>query len=202
MNIGGFLSAAVLLTLMPGPDILFVITQSMLRGKKAGIVFALGLCSGLVVHVAAVSAGVSLLLKESLTAFTMLKIAGAAYLFYLGIKAFIHRNRVSFRFDEKGKAVAGLYRKGVVMNLLNPKVILFFLAFFPQFIPKDVSSPVTEMCILGVLFIFQAIGVFSVVAVLADRLSARFMQNTRISYWMNVAEAVIYGAIGLSILFV
>ena len=88
MNLWGFISAAVLLTLMPGPDILFVITQSITRGRKAGMVFAAGLCTGLIAHVTAVSLGVSILLMSSPVAFTMLKFAGAAYLLYLGVKLF------------------------------------------------------------------------------------------------------------------
>ena len=95
MNILGFLGAAILLTLMPGPDILFVITQSIIRGKKAGIIFACGLCTGLIVHTAAVSLGLSLILYKSPVAFVVLKYLGAGYLIYLGIKSFIHRNESS-----------------------------------------------------------------------------------------------------------
>lgn len=201
-NIWGFVSAAVLLTLMPGPDILFVITQSMIRGKKAGIVFASGLCTGLIFHVLAVSLGVSLLLKESPLAFLVLKFAGAAYLIYLGIKAFLSRKNVAFRLESSGTGIQRLYRKGIMMNLLNPKVILFFLAFFPQFVFPEAGRPVWQMCFLGLLFILQAIVIFSLVAFLADKLSARLMRNPRVSYWMNIVEAFIYCAIGVSILFV
>ena len=91
MNLIGFLSAAVLLTLMPGPDILFVITQSMTRGKRAGIVFAAGLCSGLIFHTLAVSLGVSLILYESPIAFMVLKVLGASYLIYLSVRTFLRR---------------------------------------------------------------------------------------------------------------
>lgn len=87
MNILGFLSAAILLTLMPGPDILFVITQSITRGKKAGIIFACGLCTGLIAHTAAVSLGLSWILYNSPVAFSVLKYMGAAYLIYLGVKS-------------------------------------------------------------------------------------------------------------------
>lgn len=202
MNLGGFISAAVLLTLMPGPDILFVITQGVTRGRKAAVVFAAGLCTGLLFHIAAVTLGVSALVAGSDIAFTVFKFAGAAYLIGLGVKAFFNRNRVELRFTEEGKHTLQLYKRGILMNILNPKVILFFLAFFPQFIDIRQGDPIIQMLVLGGVFIVQALVVFSVVAVLADRLSAGFMKNPRVAYWMNWAEVVIYTAIGISIFFI
>lgn len=202
LNLWGFISAAVLLTLIPGPDILFVITQSITRGRKAGITFAAGLCSGLIVHTTAVSLGISVLLMSSPVAFTILKFAGAAYLLYLGIKAFLGRHKNHFEIAVS-EAVAGkLYRKGVLMNILNPKVILFFLAFFPQFIDKSIENPVPQMLLLGLIFMVQAFLIFSFVAVLADRLARRLMQNSKTALVVNVLEALIYCVIGISILFV
>lgn len=202
MNLWGFITAAVLLTLMPGPDILFVITQSITRGQKSGIVFAAGLCTGLIVHVTAVSLGVSVLLMSSPVAFTALKFAGAAYLLYLSMKAFRTRRQNHFDLTTQGTGSGKLYRKGILMNILNPKVILFFLAFFPQFISGDMPNPVPQMLLLGLIFMVQAFLIFSCVAILADRLAGRFMQNPKIALGVNVTEAVIYGVIGMSILFV
>lgn len=202
MNLWGFVSAAVLLTLMPGPDILFVITQSITRGRRAGIVFAAGLCTGLIAHVTAVSLGVSVLLMSSPVAFTILKFAGAAYLIYLGVKAFLARHENHFDLNTTGAASGKLYRKGILMNILNPKVILFFLAFFPQFINKGIENPIPQMLLLGAIFMVQAFLIFSTVAFLADRLARRLMQNARIALGVNIAEALIYCAIGISILFV
>lgn len=202
MNLWGFVSAAVLLTLMPGPDILFVITQSITRGRRAGIVFAAGLCTGLIAHVTAVSLGVSVLLMSSPVAFTILKFAGAAYLLYLGVKAFLARYENHFDLNTTGAASGKLYRKGILMNMLNPKVILFFLAFFPQFINKGIENPIPQMLLLGVIFMVQAFLIFSTVSFLADRLARRLMQNARIALGVNIAEALIYCAIGISILFV
>lgn len=202
MNIGGFLSAALLVTLIPGPDILFVITQSIVQGKKAGILFALGLCTGLLFHIAAISLGVSVLLKESPTAFSVLKIAGAAYLFYLGIKAFLNRRQSSFQAEGKKRGMKKLYYKGILMNLLNPKVILFFLAFLPQFIDINAENPAIQICILGSLFILQAFILFTLVAMLASKLAGGLMQNPRTAVWVNIGAALIYIGIGVSILFV
>lgn len=200
MNVWGFVSAAVLLTLMPGPDILFVITQSITRGRKAGIVFAAGLCTGLIAHVLAVSLGLSVLLMSSPFAFSALKVAGAVYLFYLGVKAFLGRKENHFVLSGTHAASGKLYRKGILMNILNPKVILFFLAFFPQFVDKGAENPIPRMLFLGLIFMVQAFLIFSLVAVLADQLARRLMQNPKVALGMNVAEALIYGGIGISIL--
>lgn len=202
MNLWGFVSAAVLLTLMPGPDILFVITQSITRGWKSGVVFAAGLCTGLIVHTTAVSLGISVLLMSSPVAFLVLKFAGAAYLLYLAVRAWQGRHQNHFLWKPEKTAEGKLYRKGILMNLLNPKVILFFLAFFPQFVNEAMAHPVGQMLLLGLIFMLQAFLIFSLVALLAGRLARRFMQNPKVSLGMNILEAVVYGLIALSILFV
>ena len=202
MNILGFLSAAILLTLMPGPDILFVITQSITRGKKAGIIVACGLCTGLIAHTAAVSLGLSLILYNSPVAFSVLKYMGAAYLIYLGVKSYIHRKENSLALPSATGVEYKLYRKGILMNILNPKVLLFFIAFFPQFVSRATENPAGELLLLGLLFMAQAIVIFTLVALLADRLSRRLMQNARFSLIMHIIESLVYFAIGISLIFV
>jgi len=200
MNLWGFVSAAVLLTLIPGPDLLFVITQSITRGHKAGIVFAAGLCTGLIAHITAVSLGVSVLLRSFPVAFTILKFAGAAYLLYLGLEAFRNRRENHFELSDNTAVRGKLYRIGILMNLLNPKVILFFVAFFPQFITT--ANPVAQMLLLGLIFMVQAFLIFSLAAFIAGRLARWLMQRPEIALGVNIAEAFIYGIIGISILFV
>ena len=202
MNLIGFLSAAVLLTLMPGPDILFVITQSMTRGKRAGIVFAAGLCSGLIFHTLAVSLGVSLILYESPIAFMVLKVLGASYLIYLSVRTFLRRKDSVFVLSADKEAESRLYRKGVLMNILNPKVLLFFIAFFPQFVSPDADNPTGELLLLGALFILQAGVIFSFVAMLAGHLFRGLMLRRRFSLVMSVVESLIYFVIGISLMFV
>ena len=163
---------------MPGPDILFVITQSITRGEKAGIIFACGLCTGLIAHTAAVSLGLSLILYNSPVAFSVLKYMGAAYLIYLGVKSFIHRKENSLALSTSGGAEYKLYRKGILIN------------------------PTGELLILGLLFMAQAVVIFSLVALLADRLSRRLMQNVRFSLIMHIIESLVYLAIGISLIFV
>ena len=187
---------------MPGPDILFVITQSITRGKKAGIIFACGLCTGLIAHTAAVSLGLSLILYNSPVAFSVLKYMGAAYLIYLGVKSYIHRKENSLALPSATGVEFKLYRKGILMNILNPKVLLFFIAFFPQFVSPATENPAGELLILGLLFMAQGIVIFSLVALLADRLSRRLMQNARFSLIMHIIESLVYFAIGISLIFV
>lgn len=202
MNILGFLTASVLLSLTPGPDILFVLTQSITRGKKAGIVFAAGLCTGLIFHTAAVSLGISVLLNSSPVAFNIMKIAGATYLIYLGIKAFIGRKKAMSVPESSLQEGGKLYRKGILMNLLNPKVLLFFIAFFPQFLSPGTLHPGRESFVLGLLFMLQTMVVFSTVAILADMLSRRLMQSSGFSFAMHIVESIIYIAIGISLFFI
>lgn len=125
MGISGLLSfvaVSMLLTISPGPDILYVITQSITSGKRAGIATALGLCTGLMVHTAAAAFGVSEILRQSAVAFSILKYAGAAYLFYLAWKAFAENSDNQIKTNSEKKSGESLYRQGILMNILNPKV--------------------------------------------------------------------------------
>ena len=160
--------------------------------RKAGIIFACGLCTGLIAHTAAVSLGLSLILYNSPVAFSVLKYMGAAYLIYLGVKSYIHRKENSLALPTAAGVEYKLYRKGILMNILNPKVLLFFIAFFPQFVSPATENPAGELLVLGLLFMAQAIVIFSLIALLADRLSRRLMQNARFSLIMHIIESLVY----------
>ena len=304
MKLIGFIIASSLLTLLPGPDILFVLTQSMIHGRKAGISVALGLCSGLFVHTAAAALGLSLIISSSPTLFAIIKYAGILYLLWMGYTSlrsyYKQRNKTtdapSINHQEgitspckseglpngsstpnptdqpttksqaaaqesdhiassqaandlstsgivtdkvnsadsspaaacsahSGMAVAPsveastaaastanktstdesspsrLYRIGVTMNLLNPKVILFFLAFFPQFIDKQSTSPKTDMLLLGAIFALVAVIIFTLIATVgafvADKLSIGQM-SPRLLSWI---QASVYWLIAILLLF-
>jgi len=187
MNLIQFTFASILLTLMPGPDIIFVVTQSVTQGKKSGIMIALGLCTGLIFHISAAALGLSLLIYNSEIAFTILKYIGAAYLIYLGILALVDRNKNSFDLDFKDKKeVKKLYSKGILMNILNPKVSLFFLAFMPQFIKTDQANISLQIIILGLIFIIQAILIFIAVSYLADKLASKLLKNMSQKEWYSL----------------
>ena len=141
-----------------------------------------------------------MILYESATAFNILKYLGAAYLIFLGIQAILERNKDSFKLGNAPlQEYKKLYKKGILMNILNPKVSLFFLAFLPQFVSSNSKNPSLEMMFLGFLFMFQAIIIFSIVSILAEKLSEKLMKNPKISKTVNWIKASVFLLIGLSL---
>lgn len=195
-----FIVLSVLLTLAPGPDILFVITQSIARSRRDGIAVALGLCSGLLVHTAAAAFGVSTLLHQSTVAFQVLKIAGAIYLLWLAWQAWRDSRHASFAETSSVQlSFFALYRRGVWMNLLNPKVSLFFLAFLPQFITPTGAPVALQMSLLGLLFLVQALVVFIVVAWLAQSLGKILFRHPVWAKPIERIKAGIYTWLGIRV---
>ncbi len=149
LELAAFAGAATLLALTPGPDLLFVLSEGMLRGRRAGLIGAVGLCSGLIFHVAAVALGVAALVQSSPAAFAALRYIGAAYLLYLAWKAFAGRHTASSHREGGPVASRGIYRRAVLMNVTNPKVAIFFLAFLPQFTHPERGQVAVQMLTLG-----------------------------------------------------
>ena len=166
-----FIVASTLLTLAPGPDNIFVLTQSALYGRKSGIFITLGLCTGLLVHTSAVALGIAAVLLVSLTAFTVLKLVGAGYLLYLAWNAFRAKARNINGHKENIPEPVTLYRQGVIMNLSNPKVAIFFLAFLPQFANPAAGNMAGQLFLLGIIFLVIALVVFILIACLAGLIS-------------------------------
>lgn len=165
-----FFTASILLGLAPGPDNIFVLTQSALRGRSAGIIVMLGLCTGLIVHSLAVAFGVAVIFQTSALAFSILKYIGAAYLVYLAWGAF--RAPVE-KITSKGNGETDygkLYRRGIIMNITNPKVSIFFLAFLPQFADPTKGPVWMQLLMFGGLFIVATFLVFGLIALLAGTL--------------------------------
>ncbi|WP_337912742.1 LysE family translocator [Paenibacillus arenosi] len=224
-QIVSFLAVAIALTLMPGPDILFVTAQSMSRSWRSGITVALGLCTGLIVHVALAAAGVSALILSSPAAFFIIKLLGAIYLLYLAWKVWmgIRKMKAEGEFaataeissaaeahpvgnvnalSDNANAGIGLYRQGIVMSMLNPKLSLFFLALFPQFVRQENGMVPLQMLQLGLLFMMQAFVIFSVVSVLASSLGGRLMNQS--GSWkirLAVIEMLIYILLSFNLFF-
>jgi threonine/homoserine/homoserine lactone efflux protein len=151
-----FAGAAFLLLIVPGPAVLYIVTQSIEHGRRAGLVSMLGVQVGGLVHVAAASLGLSALLVQSAVAFNVVKFAGAAYLIFLGVRRLLAREaaptgeRVPKRLDH-------LFRQGIVVNVLNPKAALFFFAFLPQFVDVDAGAVWFQIAVLGLTFILIAV---------------------------------------------
>ncbi|MCB0502683.1 MAG: LysE family translocator [Bacteroidetes bacterium] len=200
-----FLSASILLVLMPGPDIIYVLTESITKGAKTGRTIAFGLVSGILIHTTLAATGVSLLIYRSNAVFKGVKYAGAAYLFYL---AYLSLKEQPIQIDatnisknensDPNYIFIKLYRKGFLMNVLNPKVSVFFIAFLPQFVSPEGFPPIIQMMIMGVIFIIQAFLIFSLVAALSGRIS-RFLQNEKYWIYSKWIKAVVLFLIGLSL---
>lgn len=160
-----FLTASLALIFTPGPDMIYVLTRGVAQGRRAALVSAWGACSGIMVHTAFAAIGLSALLQRSATAFLVVKYAGAAYLVYLGVRAFLDRENFSgVRGAPAARSLRSLYLQGVASNVLNPKVALFFLAFLPQFVDPASGSGALQMIALGALFAVLATGIFSAIA--------------------------------------
>lgn len=188
-----FFISSLALTLMPGPDILFVINQSV-EDKKSGLLVAFGLCSGLVVHTLVLAIGLSAIIEQNDNVIMFFKYFGSFYLFYLASQEFKKDIVTSERKREN------FYLRGVYMNLINPKVLIFFLAYFPNFLFSDTISISYQFIILGVIFIFQALIVFSTASLASNRLISILkvdVKNKKIVY----LKSFIFVLIGLSILF-
>lgn len=196
-----FFIAAIILGLAPGPDIIFVLTQSAVHGARAGLATTLGLISGLFFHTALVALGVAVIFQTSALAFTLLKAAGAAYLLYL---AWLSFRAGSVRAPGQAAAFTGcmaLYRRGVIMNITNPKVSLFFLAFLPQFASPAHGSVTAQILQLGLLFMLATLLVFGSTALLAGRLASRFNQSPRAQIFLNRLAACVFCALAVMLLF-
>ena len=197
-----FLSASVLLTFMPGPDIIYVMVQSITNGKKYGIVTALGLVSGIIVHTTYIAFGLAALIHRSDNLFMIIKIFGAAYLFYLAFKTYQSNADIDFETRVKLKPdLLQLYKQGFIMNVLNPKVALFFLAFFPGFIVVSNGNITMQIYILGFLFMLQAFLVFTFVSVVSDRLTGFLRNNLKFENFLKWFQVFVFIAIGFFILF-
>ena len=187
-----FATASVALCAAPGPDNLFVLTQSGLYGRLAGFVVTLGLCTGLLVHTAAVAVGVAVVFQTSELAFNALKLIGAGYLLYLAWQAF--RSGDGRLADGAGPGISlkRLYGRGVVMNLTNPKVAIFFLAFLPQFADPDLGPVGPQILILGAVFILCTITVFGAIAWGAGYIGGWLRRSPRAQTVLNRLAGLVF----------
>lgn len=199
-NFGVFVAATFILNITPGNDFIFVATQSISKGIKAGIVSSFGISLGLLVHISASVLGLSLLLSKSLIAFEIIKWLGAAYLVYLGIKSFLSKSEAFNEAIHKNTPPTNrLLRQGFLTNVFNPKVALFFLSFLPQF--ADSSSPYfsLQLLLLGGWFIFSGTIVSICIAVIFSRMRI-WLSNFKI-FWkvQQKITGLVFIALGLKI---
>ena len=193
-----FTGSSVLLTIMPGPDNIFVLTQSITRGTKTGILISVGLVSGVIVHTIIAATGLSLLLQQSAFIFQSILYAGALYLLFLAYKAG-QEKPISLEYSENSEDFPGwqkLTRTGFFMNVLNPKVTLFFIAFLPQFVTQDGWSIPLQFSVLGLSFLTQSIIIFIIISFVAGRL--RPYLNSP-NFWMIAKWVKVSILVGLAV---
>ena len=196
-----FAFATALLAISPGPDNIFVLSQSIVNGRRFGLATVFGLISGCLVHTTLLAFGVSAIIKESENLFTGIKIFGAIYLLYLSFKVYKSNAAIAFSEDHSlKKTTKQLFKEGFIMNVLNPKVSIFFLAFFPGFLFSTSLNTVVQFYVLGGVFMFVSLIIFSAIAILAGSISGKIKRNKKIGYYLKWTQIVVFILIAIFIL--
>lgn len=196
-----FLLASIALTLFPGPDILYVLTQSISNGKKYGIATAVGLVSGILVHTTLIALGISAVIKEAEIIFTVIKIFGACYLLWIAYQVYKAPASITLNTSAKPqKSMLALVKQGFIMNVLNPKVTLFFLAFFPGFIDEKAGNITQQIYVLGFVFMLQAFLIFATISIVADKLTGFIRHNEKFAQFLKWLQIIVFVGIAVLIL--
>jgi|TARA_B110000046_G_scaffold174632_1_gene198549 threonine/homoserine/homoserine lactone efflux protein len=196
-----FILAVSILAISPGPDNIFVLMQSVVHGKKYGLATIIGLMTGCIVHTTFVAVGISTIIKENNTIFSVIKILGAVYLFYLAYKVITGGSEISMSTEKIDKKTPfQLFKIGFIMNVLNPKVTLFFLALFPGFLFSEILPISLQFYILGALFILVSFVVFSLIAILGGTISEKIKTSKNIGVWLQWMQVFVFIGIAVFIL--
>jgi len=197
-DFGLFLAAGILLNLTPGPDTVYILGRSIAQGREAGVASALGISLGSIFHTCAAALGLSAILATSALAFGTIKLIGGAYLIFLGVKMILDRRKqLSLPSNFRRRTTIAAFRQGVLTNILNPKVALFFLAFLPQFIDPASSAKVPAFILLGLTFVTTGTIWCLILAWFASVFSERLRANETISQWLNRTAGALFVFLGL-----
>lgn len=197
-SLGLYVAASLALIATPGQDMIYVITRSLAQGRLAGLCSAVGVCLGILVHTALAALGVGAILQASEALFVLLKLAGAAYLVYLGLRMVLSRDTARIDTGERARlAPLSLVWQGVLSNVTNPKIVLFFFAFLPQFVDPASAHPTRDLAFLGVLYALLALPVKAGVGLAAGSLSERVLRHPSAMTWMNRVGGGVLIALGL-----
>lgn len=182
-----FFSAALAINISPGPDLIYILSKTIAQGRKIGFASSLGVCSGALVHVFAAALGLSAILATSAIAFSFVKYIGAAYLIFLGIQALRSKGEA---FDlptstESRTTPWKAFRQGALIDILNPKVAIFFMAFLPQFVRPSMGHTSLQLLILGFLVILVAIVVEFAIVLTAAKMTIFFRKNRPLGIWLD-----------------
>jgi threonine/homoserine/homoserine lactone efflux protein len=198
VSLTAFVAAALVVLLIPGPGVLYIVARSLSQGQRAGLVSVLGLSAGALVHVAAATVGLSAILLASATAFGVVKILGAAYLIYLGVRTLLARPPAAAADTVAPRSLRRLFSDGVVVSVLNPKIAVFFLAFLPQFVEPDRGPIAQQVLFLGLLYVVLALITDSAYALLAGRLRRWFGRQAISGPLPRYASGAVYIGLGVS----
>jgi len=195
VNLPLFLVSCVALNAMPGPDTIYLVTRSIAQGRRAGLLSSWGLCTGALVHTLAAALGLSAVLSASAHAFSAVKYAGAVYLIYLGVKTFFDKSGpLSTETEPVAASGCRIFFQGVLVDLLNPKVALFFLAFLPQFIDHRAPNKFATFLLLGVILVLFSLVWEGILVLGSSRLSGYFTRNEHSGRRVNrVAGSIFFG---------
>lgn len=196
-NLTLFVVTSIAVILMPGPAMVFVISNGLTRGPKPSISAALGTTTGVFFHMFCAAFGLAVILKTSAIAFTVVKVAGAAYLVYLAIKTLMSKDPLANQLDESSKPGNSIFWQGIFINILNPKLSIFFLAFLPQFIDPALSSATYQTLALGMIFIAMTILIFIGYGLFASLLRKKVLNSPRILKAIKWCFASVFLALGL-----
>ena len=194
-----FALTAFLLNLTPGNDMLFVIARSSSQGSRAGIISSLGIMVGCMIHMIAAVAGLSAIIAKSAVAFTIIKYAGAGYLIYLGIRSFLDKSQLHIETSVQKKSFEKIFWQGVITNVLNPKVALFFLAFLPQFINTKSGNATSQILFLGLWFNIGGTLVNVIVALLFGKIGKWLSRSGKFVQWQKRITGSILIALGIKV---
>lgn len=201
INFEAFLLAGLIINLTPGADTMYILGRSVSQGKKAGILSALGISTGAIVHIIFATLGLSIILAKSAIAFVTVKYLGAAYLIFLGVKAILKKTDGTFELNGENETTdyKKIYFSGILTNILNPKVALFFLAFLPQFIDPNYVQSSLPFLILGVTFLLTGTVWCLILALFASKLSHRIRKNYKIKKWLDKITGGIFIVLGIKL---
>lgn len=201
VNFSVFIITGIILNLTPGADTMYILGNSMSNGKKAGIMSALGISTGCIVHTILAALGLSVILAKSALAFNIIKYLGAAYLVYLGIRSFMSKSSLLIHNgDNEKSSFKNIYFEGIITNVLNPKVALFFLAFLPQFINPNNTYGALPFLLLGCTFIITGTIWCIILAVFSSYLTGKISEKVGLANSLNKISGIIFVGLGLNLL--
>ncbi|PSB09018.1 LysE family translocator [Pleurocapsa sp. CCALA 161] len=199
-NLSAFLLSSFLLWITPGTDTMYILARSISQGHQAGLISVLGVSSGILIHTTFAAFGLSALLATSAWAFTTIKIVGAVYLIYLGLQAWLKKSQPLSTLEINSMSSWQIYRQGVVTNVLNPKVAIFFLAFLPQFVEPTAGFGALPFLLLGILFVTGGTVWCLLLAGFAAMATNTLREKKQVSGWLERITGCVYIGLGLNLL--